>query len=423
MEELEQELEEFYQSDIKSGVLEQHLYEYLNQILKYELLPAEEQIELIRKYKQENDEKAFEKVVNHNLRLSIFVAKKFRKSCTSMTFLDLIQEANLSLVQAVKYYDLSKNIKPSTYIAKAMLNNIQREVYQKDNIIRKPVHAQDLARRCAELDRVFIETKHRHPTKEEIMEKLQIKDEQYEILVELKNLKTVSLNKKVGMEEDEDTELQDFIADDNDKIQLSENSIDSQVIVKTVRDMLSPKEYYIIYNRLVVDERKTLSEIGQEFNITRERVRQLEDRALNKLRSVKRIQTKTLKRYSIDEIMQMDLKPIPLDKICVYYYLKQILDPVTYYFIYTQQEKLCTIDDYNEKFKFSTLDEIKEYLTFCNDLAKKVFTNEIMAKAYNNTLSELEKSRIFDLDIEPDKKVKRIIEQPNKDKYKLILKK
>ena len=408
MEELEKEVEKFYKQDLTNDILIDSLHSYILYISQFDILPAEDQRELIRRYHEEGDQQAFEKEVNHNLKLSVFIAKKFIGKCESMTIFDLIQEANLSLVQAIRGYDLTRDVTPCTYIAKAMSNNIIREINRTDCMIRKPTYIEELAKKLAELDRNFIDKYKRFPTREEVKEYLSINDDQYNILTSLDNTNTVSLNQTVAGNDD-DSELQDFVADIGDKIKKKENDIDSQILIKTAKDILTPKEYYLIYNRIISDERETLASIGEKLGITRERARQIQGRALRKLRGIKKKEIITLRNYSIDELLSMELEPLSVEKIIVYRYLKKNIDPITYFFMFTKNEKEYNLNMYKEQFPSATEEKIIEYLNYCEELEKAFFNEEFLSKVHDKIYNELIKyktiSLLFDLNIQPTKEI------------------
>jgi len=254
------------------------------QDLTFSILTQEEEIELAERIK-EGDNEAFNKLVNHNLRLVIKWAKQYRNR--GLAFLDLIQAGNEGLLKAARRFDSSKGYKFSTYATWWIKQSITRTISDTSRNIRIPVHTFEQINKI----RVAI-TKYKlnngyDPSVEELADILGYTVERVQELNKYLT-DTVSLNTRIG--EEDDTELASFIADEED---IEETVTDSLLRdkIEEVLDELSPKEKNVLELRFGLKDGRvrTLEEVGREYNVTRERIRQIEAKALKKLRQPNRI--------------------------------------------------------------------------------------------------------------------------------------
>ena len=397
-EEVEKELEE-----IESiGNLEDSLSSYLNESRKYPLLSNTEIEELFKEYLKTNSKEIRNKIVNHNLRLAIHVAKKYRSFCKSMTLLDLIQECNLALVKAVEGYDISKGIKLSTYATNVMKRNILREIDNKDSMIRKPVHIEAYKTKYNKFLETYYYENKGFPTDDEIKKELDISDDVLDVLKNINKLNADSLNKKLESKENDEDELENFVPFQENGYSSYNDFIDTQILLKAAQELLTKREYYTVYERIISDEVKTLKEISKEFNSTGEWVRHIEVTALEKLnRNIKLKQKQVSGKYSIKNLEKMNLKPLSPSEISTFHYLKDNLDEITYYFLYTMMVKNYNLDNYQKKFRYLSFNEIKEIVSSCLELENEFFKEENRYNLLNKYLKKYTSSQIFDLDIEP----------------------
>lgn len=265
---------------------------YLKDIGRVPLLSGEEEIELARRM-QEGDEAAKRRLSEANLRLVVSIAKRYVGR--GMLFLDLIQEGNLGLMKAVEKFDYQKGFKFSTYATWWIRQSITRAIADQARTIRIPVHMVETINRLTRVSRVLLQENGREPTPEEIAAAMDIEVARVREIQKIAQ-DPVSLETPIG--EEEDSHLGDFIEDD--KTQTPSDSV-SFIMLKEqllgVLDTLTPREEKVLRLRYGIDDGKprTLEEVGKEFNVTRERIRQIEAKALRKLRHPSR--SKKLKDF------------------------------------------------------------------------------------------------------------------------------
>ncbi|MBQ9608322.1 MAG: RNA polymerase sigma factor RpoD [Lachnospiraceae bacterium] len=268
---------------------------YLKEIGKVPLLSADEEIELAKKM-EEGDEEAKKKLAEANLRLVVSIAKRYVGR--GMLFLDLIQEGNLGLIKAVEKFDYRKGYKFSTYATWWIRQAITRAIADQARTIRIPVHMVETINKLIRVSRQLLQDLGREPLPEEIAEEMDIPVERVREILKISQ-EPVSLETPIG--EEEDSHLGDFIQDENVPVPaeaaaftlLKEQLVD-------VLGTLTEREQKVLRLRFGLDDgrARTLEEVGKEFNVTRERIRQIEAKALRKLRHPSR--SRKLKDYLDD---------------------------------------------------------------------------------------------------------------------------
>lgn len=260
---------------------------YLREIGKIPLLSAEEEMDLARRI-VEGDKKAKDKMAEANMRLVVSIAKRY--SGRGLDFLDLIQEGNTGLLRAVEKFDPDKGFKFSTYATWWIRQAITRAIADQARTIRIPVHMVETINKLLRTQRRMTQELNREPTIDELAKELDMEPEKIEYVIKIKQ-DISSLDAGVGRDgEDDDSVLQDFIVDE-DTVS-PEDSASNQLLKEQVQDILSSlsdREQKIVRMRFGLDNGKnhTLEEVGQEFAVTRERIRQIEAKALAKLRKHK----------------------------------------------------------------------------------------------------------------------------------------
>ena len=254
---------------------------YLKEIGKVPLLSPEEELELATRMSQ-GDEEARHRITEANLRLVVSIAKRYVGR--GMLFLDLIQEGNLGLIKAVEKFDHTKGYKFSTYATWWIRQAITRAIADQARTIRIPVHMVETINKTIRVSRQLLQELGHDPSAEEIARELDMPVEKVRDILKIAQ-EPVSLETPIG--EEEDSHLGDFIPDE-DASEPSEAASFSLLReqLEEVLDTLAPREKKVLELRFgIVDGRtRTLEEVGKEFNVTRERIRQIESKALRKLR-------------------------------------------------------------------------------------------------------------------------------------------
>ena len=265
---------------------------YLKEIGKVPLLTAEEEIEIAKRLEQ-GDESAKQKLAEANLRLVVSIAKRYVGR--GMLFLDLIQEGNLGLIKAVEKFDYRKGFKFSTYATWWIRQAITRAIADQARTIRIPVHMVETINKLIRVSRQLLQEYGREPTPEEIAREMNISEAKVREIIKIAQ-EPVSLETPIG--EEEDSHLGDFIPDEDAPAPAEAASFAlMKEQLMDVLDTLTPREEKVLRLRFGLDDghQRTLEEVGKEFNVTRERIRQIEAKALRKLRHPSR--SKKLRDY------------------------------------------------------------------------------------------------------------------------------
>ena len=265
---------------------------YLKEIGKVPLLSAEEEIELAKRM-ENGDQEAKKRLSEANLRLVVSIAKRYVGR--GMLFLDLIQEGNLGLIKAVEKFDYRKGYKFSTYATWWIRQAITRAIADQARTIRIPVHMVETINKLIRVSRQLLQELGREPTPEEISEEMGMPVDRVREILKISQ-EPVSLETPIG--EEEDSHLGDFIQDDNVPVPAEAASftlLREQLV--EVLGTLTEREQKVLRLRFGLDDgrARTLEEVGKEFNVTRERIRQIEAKALRKLRHPSR--SRKLKDY------------------------------------------------------------------------------------------------------------------------------
>ena len=265
---------------------------YLKEIGKVPLLSAEEEIELAKRMEL-GDQEAKKRLAEANLRLVVSIAKRYVGR--GMLFLDLIQEGNLGLIKAVEKFDYRKGYKFSTYATWWIRQAITRAIADQARTIRIPVHMVETINKLIRVSRQLLQELGREPTPEEIAEEMNMPVERVREILKISQ-EPVSLETPIG--EEEDSHLGDFIQDDNVPVPADAAAftlLKEQLV--EVLSTLTEREQKVLRLRFGLDDgrARTLEEVGKEFSVTRERIRQIEAKALRKLRHPSR--SRKLKDY------------------------------------------------------------------------------------------------------------------------------
>ena len=271
---------------------------YLHQIGKIPLLSMEEEFELSKKIQEKNDKFSKNILVNANLRLVVSIAKKYVGR--GLSFLDLIQEGNVGLMKAADRFDYTKGYKFSTYATWWIQQAITRAIADKSRLIRLPIH---LIESLSRIRRVTIDltTELGHtPTKQDIAHRIGMSEQKLSEIIKAAQ-STVSMDTPAASSKDENAKIADFIVDDNSIAPESKVSQENMFVdIKKMLNILSQKERDILIMRYGIDndgKHRTLDDIGTQYGVSRERIRQIENRAIAKL-----------KKYCKNKNLTIDLK-------------------------------------------------------------------------------------------------------------------
>ena len=254
---------------------------YLKEIGNYPLLSMDEEVKLAKKI-AEGDQSATDRLTESNLRLVVSIAKKYVGR--GLSFLDLIQEGNLGLIKAVDKFDYSKGYKFSTYATWWIRQAITRSIADQSRTIRIPVHMSEVINKAYRISRSLLQELGREPTEEEIAKEMNLPVDKVREIMKI-SADPISLDTPIG--EEDDSHLGDFIKDDT--IMGPEDAAAYTMLQDQIQKLLttlSEREQRVLILRFgLLDGRtRTLEEVGKEFNVTRERIRQIEAKALRKLR-------------------------------------------------------------------------------------------------------------------------------------------
>ena len=294
LEEIEQsqEVEEVSLTESEGTAYDDPVRMYLKEIGKIPLLSSKEEIELAKRI-EEGDEEAKKRLAEANLRLVVSIAKRYVGR--GMQFLDLIQEGNMGLIKAVDKFEYQKGYKFSTYATWWIRQAITRAIADQGRTIRIPVHMVETINRVIRTSREMVQRLGREPSEKELAKEVQMEEQQIEKILRMAQ-EPVSLESPIG--EEDDSHLGDFIQDED-----SPEPHDSAAYtllkeqLEEVMNTLTPREAKVLKLRFGLEDGKarTLEEVGREFEVTRERIRQIEAKALRKLRHPSR--SKKLRDY------------------------------------------------------------------------------------------------------------------------------
>ncbi len=281
--ELEDEDIDLNAIDILEGVgTEDPVRMYLKEIGTVALLSGEEELELAKR-KQDGDEYAKQKLIEANLRLVVSIAKRY--TGRGMSFLDLVQEGNLGLIKGVEKFDYTKGFKLSTYATWWIRQSVTRALADQARTIRVPVHMVETINKMSKMQRKLTLELGYEPTVAELAEALEMTEEKVMEIMQIAR-EPASLETPIG--EEDDSNLGDFVADAN--VVSPEGNVESVMLrehIDTLLSELKERERQVILLRFGLEDGhpRTLEEVGKEFKVTRERIRQIEAKALRKLRN------------------------------------------------------------------------------------------------------------------------------------------
>lgn len=289
--------------NIPRSKLKQHeqdpVFAYLREIGRFKLLSGKEEIELAQKAIS-GDKRAAEHLTNCNYRLVVSIAKRYLGM--NVEFLDLIQAGNMGLIKAVEKFDYRKGFKFSTYATWWIRQSITRYIADTGRLIRIPVHMTESLNKLKRIVNNYHDNLNREPSFEEMREALCITDEKLQFMLTI-GRDIISLDMCIG--EDGDTSLLEMIPDEKAPVEQEVIYNDTRLLLVDLLQELKERERIVIKKRFGLDDGrpKTLEEVGVGFNVTRERIRQIEVKALRKLRKVLSMRRRKLIDFLWDDVM------------------------------------------------------------------------------------------------------------------------
>ena len=398
----EEEIELLSDDELAKSFVGDAFSMYMKEVFSYRLLSMDENKELARNYRK-GDSYALEKLVNHNLRLVVNMAFKYRERITHMQLLDVIQEGNMGLMRAARDYDPEIGAF-STYANWWIRQAITRSISDKESEIRKPVHVQDMSYKYKKLM-----AQKKNLSDNEICKELGISQETLDNVRHALSISEVSMNQTI---DDEDkTELGDFLSSSHDDYEDVINRMSTNTLFLALKETLTDLEYYVIYNRILSDTRITLEDVAINLGLTRERVRQIEAKALKKAKPLMENSNRmkqVIDRLRDRENVKIDLlriEPIEPGNIIKYLFIKDSLsddERKLLHFIYFGRYNL----NYSQLASIFKMN-VKEFKNLYNELLLKIekkFKHNLRFNSYRENMIKNYGTQIFNLDLSSDVK-------------------
>lgn len=373
---------------------------YLNELSKIPLLSQEEMKELFTAY-HNGDLSAKEKIISSNLKLVLYFAKRFKKNLQHLSYLDLVQEGNIGLIHSVEEYKVG-DITFSTYAAVGIIRAISRAIDSQDSEIKKPIYLSALLRQYHFIIGECQKTQKDIPSDEELCERLKINSKMLKNVKEGYNIYTVSLNQLVEFSESE-MELEEFFSTPDENYEVFSDFFDDKRLLVVLKEELSLFEFYIVYYRFFTQEALTRAELAKKLCISRERVRQIEQRSLDRIKnylsnddfSLTPTYRNVVKKYGkkIDEI---EIFPVEPDDIVKYLYIKDKLTPLERQLFY--RKIVLREKSNNREFAVQLGVTYQDFVQLLKSLKEKVqinFSNIDDLLEYRNNIMKDQKSNIF----------------------------
>lgn len=385
---------------------------YLKQIGTIKLLTVEEERELARKIKR-GDKEAKKKFIEANLRLVVSVVKNCKKITTSFEFLDLVQEGNIGLMKAVEKFDVDKGYKFSTYAIWWIRKAINVAKYDKDSSIRIPRNLREIYNQYLTFNSYYIKKYGIEPTKEQIMKELKISAERYNQLLQIeKNIDNIKSLDSAISNDGEKNNLINFIPNKENGYEEIENTLNNKLLLYTLKNKITRAEYYIIYYRFFEIPSKTLQQLAEEFLVTRERIRQIEFQALQKIKQFLLTKESKTNQNDLKSIYHQDLKPISINHIIILDYLKKQLDDYNYYLFYKIWFQKASFQEVSKILDLSPLTVKNDY-----EKTKRQYSQILMEQTEEfqrikkNLLSSQTISKVLKINISPNATTLEITEK------------
>lgn len=361
---------------------------YLVEISCYKVYDREEILSLIKRYK-EGEVELRDTIIQSNLKLVVYFVKKLRKFKNKEDFLDCIQEGNLGLLEALENFDISFGCAFSTYAYYKIRKCINENKRDKGNTIRLPAGLQEKLAKYRNFKEQYVQKYHCLPTEEECKKALSIEEETLKsiLLAESIDGNIASLNQYVNP--DDADELGDFVPSYELGYTNIENYLNDKILLVNLKNRLNPIEYYVLYFRYLNIPKLSLEAIGQDFFLSRERIRQIEIRALEKVEiEIRHIRKKPNLNYDVSE---KDLIPLPFKDRVILFYLKRNLSSFDYHLLYHFIYLRKKVEEYFSK------EDLREITKKIRNLKsyERLFTHEGAYKKIYAKIKDISRDEVF----------------------------
>lgn len=379
---------------------------FISQIKQYKRIPWEEQLELLREYKETKDEKIRNILILCNLGLVIFFAKRFIGRGLDID--ELTQEGIIGVMKAIDKFDESRNCKLSTYSAIWIKQSMGRAIDNQSKTIRIPVHRVTMNTKIYNFINSYIEKYGHIPSNDEIADNLNIPVTSIVESLASQQLGCLSLNRTVDNESD--TEFADLLTSEKNNIEEIESYIDDKILCHQCRSILTPRQYYIIYYRYLHSVPLTLNELGKDLKVTRVRINQIESSAsfINtiKYRYLNNSLSKFLCNISIKHIIERDYTPTRIPTAVRYAFLERELSSDMYQLFVDVTSVKLSKEELEEKYSNSYKEIINIIKKIINKYYNLLFDEN--SDEYKDAFSKMMKnSHIYFYEINPEKRNKK----------------
>lgn len=390
-----------FNSDMESYFNEDSYKAFWKSIKSYPILSSEEN-RILAVEAQSGNEIAREKLIKSNLRLVAWVANKYKNRINHMQILDIIQEGSIGLMRSIETYNPEKGAF-TTYAINWIRQAITRSISNNEDDIRLPVYLESKINTYLKILEVCKENKRPIPSDPELCE---ILDVSLEILFNIKNYNynPLSINQKIN-EDDGDTELENFIiAEDNSYDEVLER-LSNNDLFAVLKEVLNHKEYYVIYYRYLIEEKKTLEELSQDLGISRERVRQIETKSLRKIKPYmvpdsNHYRKKVSKLNELGQSLNWyNITPINVNQIIMFLYIKDELTDIEKQVMYFDVFGKMKSEWYRVKLGLS-INEYTEIKKSIEEKMKKVKLNKKHFLSFKTNTIKNNGAKIFDYTLE-----------------------
>lgn len=404
----DKELELLTDKELESFLSRNQMNDLMREIKKTPVPTAEENIALVKRYKElENGSKEKIRVQNElvekNLRLVVSVASRFVRRAKSYNILDLVNEGTVGFITGLEKFDLECGVQLSTYVVYWIRQAINRALFTNDKTVRRPEHFEANMTKYRNLVEKYASSNKPLPSDDVLADILDVSIDTVKAMHQDYKFDTTSFDAKI--DESDDTELKDFVGSTDEGYKGVLNRIVDREILMFLKSTLSPKCYYIIFHRIIADNTKTLQDIADIFNISRERVRQIEEATLRKLKRIferKDIFAKKMAMIRADYNLEKGyVAPVSPNDIAFYFFIREHLtkEERTLYKLWMFRMENYPPEYYASRLGLSLDDYESVYESLANRIKSQMVYSEVFEEFEKKLLLEV-KADIFSMDLD-----------------------